>query len=292
MGSVLEAHVDGLDQIGVHFLTLGIQHLGGLDGQLHGALVGGALAEVVGQSLLHLGHGDDAVLEDQLAHDGQRVSHVGDTEALRAGEVVVTSTLLYASTVGDTIVNQAGLEGQGATDGVSGVYGVVSLGHHLNEELLLCLEGVEELVEGGHLQHVHGLGADLLALVHTRGEDKLQRTNHVEEGGVVPAVGLVASGGLYATDDAVAAGILKGVAAGHHGGNDDFIVVEGGHAHTLTGDGGGLDQQGVGRTVPDTDGQGGLGQTDVHLRLHAHVGQIVGGIETVLVLTADDEVLE
>ena len=108
----------------------------------------------------------------------------------------------------------------------------------------------------------------------------------------MPAVGLVAGGGLHATDDAVAAGILQGVAAGHHGGDDDFIVIEGGHAHTLAGDGGGLDQQGVGRAVPDTDGQGGLGQTNVHLRLHAHVGQIVGGVQTVLVLTAHDEILE
>ena len=204
----------------------------------------------------------------------------------------MTATLLHALAVGDTIVDEAGLEGQGATDGVSGVNGVVSLGHHLNEELLLCLVGVEELLEGGHLQHVHGLGADLLALVHARGEYKLQRTNHVEEGGVVPAVGLVAGGGLYATDDAVATGILKGVAAGHHGGNDHLVVVEGGNAHTLASNGGGLDQERVGRTVPYTDGQGGLGQTNVHLRLHAHVGQIVGGVEAMLVLTTHDEVLE
>ena len=204
----------------------------------------------------------------------------------------MTAALLDALAVGDAFVDQAGLEGQRATDGVSGVHGVVGLGHHLNEELLLGLEGVVELLEGGHLQNVHGLGADLLALVHTRGENKLQGTNHVEEGGVVPAVGLVAGGGLHATDDAVAAGILQGVAAGHHGGDDHLVVVEGGNAHTLAGDGGGLDEQGVGRAVPDTDGQGGLGQTDVHLGLHAHVGQIVGGVQTVLVLTAHDEVLE
>ena len=52
---------------------------------------------------------------------------------------------------------------------------------HEDKVKLLSLVCLEEFLKGGHLLDVTGLKTDQLALVHTVGEDKLERTAHIEE---------------------------------------------------------------------------------------------------------------
>ena len=108
----------------------------------------------------------------------------------------------------------------------------------------------------------------------------------------MPAVCLCTRLRLHATDDAVIPCVLQRVAAGHHGRNDNLVVVESGNAQTFAGDRCRLDQQGVRRQIPYADRQRRLGQPHVQLSLQAHIGQLVGDIHALLVLSADNQVLE
>ena len=264
----------------------------GLNGQLLGLLGDVSLTEVVLDGFLVLSHGNLLGIEYQRLDGKQTVGVVGDTKALRTGEVKSCATLLVGLAACHTVVDQRSLEGQRTTDAVCIVHGVVGLYHHLNKEFLLSLISLEEVLETAHLANVAGFGADLLALVHTVGEYHLHGTAHVEERSVVPAVSCVRHGGLNTADDAVAACILEGNAAIHHSGNDDLVVIEGGNAHTLAGNGGCLKQKIVRGLVPYADGKGRLGQAHVALCLHAHEGQLVGHVVAKLVLTANDQILE
>ena len=260
--------------------------------QLLGLLGDKALTEVVLNRFLIVSHGDLLGVKDQCLDSQQTVGVVGNTKALRTGEVESCTALLVGLAACHTVVDQGCLEGQGATNAVRVVYCVVSLYHHLDKEFLLGFVSLEEVLKAAHFAYVTRLGADLLALVHTIREYHFHRTAHVEERSIVPTVGIVGNAGLNAADDAVAAGILERNAAIHHSGDDDLIIIEGGHAHTLAGNGCSLDQKIVGGFVPYTDGKRRLGQAHVALCLHAHKGELVGDVIAVLVLTADDQVLE
>ena len=108
----------------------------------------------------------------------------------------------------------------------------------------------------------------------------------------MPTVGPSTLLGLNATDYAVVTSISEGETSGHDRGNDYLVVIECGNAQALTGDRRCLDKQVVGSLVPYADGKGRLGKTNVNGCLHAHVGEIVRNVNTVLVLTAYNKVLE
>ena len=268
------------------------QLLDSLNGQLFCLLGDKAFAEVVLNCFLIFFHGDLLGVKYKRLDSQQTVGVVCNTKALRTGEVVSCATLLVGLAACHTVVDQGCLEGQRATNAVRVVNCVVCLYHHLDKELLLGLICVIEVLETAHLANVAGLGADLHALVNAVGEYHLHRSAHVEERSIVPTVGVVGNAGLNAADDAVAACFLEGNAAIHHSGDDDLVVIECGHAHTLAGNGCCLDEKIVGRFVPYADGKGRLRQTHVALCLHAHEGQLVGDVVAVLILTADDQVLE
>ena len=67
---------------------------------------------------------------------------------------------------------------------------VIRIHHQADEIFHLCLISVIELIKTGHFFYRHGSGSHLLALVLTTGKYQLQRTEHIEEGRIMPAVGL------------------------------------------------------------------------------------------------------
>ena len=134
--------------------------------------------------------------------------------------------------------------------------------------------------------------ADEFAVVVSVRENKLKRAAHVEESGVVPAVCLARFLRLNTSDDIIVARVLHGKTAGEKGGDDHFVVVISGESDSRAGKLGGFNHKFMRRSVPNANREGGLGKTNVHGRLNAEEGKIVCRVESVLCLTARDEILE
>ena len=284
--------VDGLDD-GVRDLDARLCKCAcDLDGHLLGTLARKALTEVCRHRFLVFAKRNKLLLINQLTDRKKCVGHIGDTEALGTRKVVTGAALFDCLTAGKTTVHHRGLEGEGATNTVRNVNGVVGVDHQLDEIRFLLLVGVKELFKGVELAKLARARTDLHTLVHTVGEYELHRAAHIEECRVVPAVGCVGRLRLNASDDGIVARFLKRKSAGHKRGDDDLVVVVCGNAVAKTRQVRRLQKKLLGRAVPYADRERGLRQTDVDGCFKTHIGQVVGGVHTIFVLTADDEVLE
>ena len=194
------------------------------------------LAEVVFHSFLILFNGDLLGVVYQMTDGIERIGHIGDTEALRTGEVIDSTAFLQRFAAADAIFHHTGLEGERATLGVRQVNGVVGVDHQLDEVVHLRSVGLLKFLVGLHGRYVGSGGADLYALVHTAGEDHFQGTAHIEERGIVPTVRLCALLRLYATDDAIISRIFKSKPSCHNGRNNYFVVIVSRQARTKTGE--------------------------------------------------------
>lgn len=90
---------------------------------------------------------------------------------------------------------------------MSHINAVIRIHHQADEIIHLGLVCIVKLIEACHLFHRHGLRSYLLSKVLTAGKYQFQRTKHIKEGGVMPAVGLAGSLGFHAADDVVASGL-------------------------------------------------------------------------------------
>ena len=169
---------------------------------------------------------------------------------------------------------------------------VVGVDEKLDEVIHLRLVRVVEIVKGLHGLELARIGADLFTGILTSRENELERTAHIEERGVMPAVGLRGCLRLYATDDIVVARVRESYASGEKRGNDHLVVVIRGQTDTRSRQLSRADQELVRRTVPYANGERRRGEENVHSRIDAHEGNVVGRIDAVCVLTACDEVLE
>ena len=143
---------------------------------------------------------------------------------------------------------------------------IVGVDHQADEILLLTAVGIVELLIGIEIAKLARLDTDLHTAVHTVREHKLKRTAHIEEGRIVPAVGLTGNLRLDTPDDVIAARIAERNTARHQSGNDDLVVIVGRQANAGTGQLGGLQKEGIGRAVPHADRKRGLRQRDMHRR--------------------------
>lgn len=109
------------------------------------------------------------------------------------------------------------------------IHRVVGVHQHSEHGVLLLFVGVKEFFKGGELLHVPRVGTDLHSAVKAVGKYHFQRTAHVEECRVVPAVGHVPLLRLHATDDAVVARLGKRKPPIHQRGNNHLVVVERGN---------------------------------------------------------------
>ena len=213
---------------------------------------------------LELRHRELVLFEHQLLDRVEGVRHIGDTEALRAGEVVHRTAALRRQTATDEILHHRGLKRQGATLRVRDVNRVIRVNHQADEVFRLLLVGLVKFLKGRHLGNIAGGDTHHLAVVHTVVEHQLHHAAHIEERGIVPTLGLAGALRLDAADDAVVTGILGGEAAADQRGNDDLVVVIGGQADTRTSELRRLDTQIVRGSVPQTNRQRRTGKHHVH----------------------------
>ena len=284
--------VNGADRRLVNLDALSCKLGCNLGGEIECRRAGKTVAEVGLQCLSDLGKGVLLLLKNKLSYRNKTVGVVRNSEALRTGEVVDCATLLQGLSSADTVIDHTALEGERTSYRVCNVDCVVCVYKQLYHIALLCLIGIVELFKRGHFLNRLGIHADFHALVHTRVEGKLHRAAHVEECRIVPSVGLVGSLRLNTSDDTVITGILKGKAARHNGRNNNLVIIICGKTGAKAGKSRRLNHKAVGCAVPDSDGNGGLGQRNVHRRLNTHIGKVVGCVKSVNILSTDDKVLE
>ena len=145
------------------------------------------------------------------------------------------SSLLYAPAPLDAIVHQTGLKGVGRQETVGHIDRVVRIDQKRDIVIHLRLVGGEEFLIGPHLLHLAGVNADLLPLILSVGEDKLQGSAHIEKGSVVPSVRLARNLGFHAADNGVIPGILEGDSPVHQSRNDHFVIVVSGETDPCSG---------------------------------------------------------
>ena len=172
------------------------------------------------------------------------------------------------------------------------VNGVICIDHQGDEVFHLLFVGGKEFLKGGKIFHRRGLRTDLHPVVHTAGEYQFQRSAHIEERRVVPTFRLMRRLRFHTADDVVIARFFHRLAVGKQLRDDDFVVVIRRQTDARSGQFRRFNEEFVRTAVPHAHRQRRLRQVDVHRRFNAHKGEVVGGIQTIGILTAANEVLE
>ena len=175
---------------------------------------------------------------------------------------------------------------------MSHVNGIICIYKKGNAVLHLFLVCIIEFIERSHLGYIAGRNSDHLALIHTIGKYKLQRTAHIKECCIMPSLCLTCFLWLYATDDIILTGICKGKSSVLQCWDDYLVVIISRKSDTRSGKLCCLDQKVMRRTIPYTDGKGRSRKMYMHGCLNTHKGKVIGHIIAIFILTSYDQVLE
>ena len=183
------------------------------------------LAVVPCQSLLQLFHGHLLFFIYKLADRIQRICHVCNTKSLRTCKVINSSAFLNGFAPFQAVIHHTGKEWKRTSLRMCHINGIISIYKQGNEIFHLFLICIIELIEALHLCDIAGLDTDLYPFVHTIRENHLQRTAHVKECSVMPALCLTCLLRFYTADDVIFSGICKRKAAVLQCRNDNLIIV-------------------------------------------------------------------
>ena len=216
--------------------------------------------EIQGKSFLIFRKGHFLFFKYQLSDRIQGIRHISDSEALRACEIINSAAFLNGFPSLHAIINHTGKERQRTAVRMGGIDSIVRIYQQADTVLHLFFVCIIKFFKGAHLFHRAGGKPHLLSFIFSVGENKLQRTAHIEKCGIMPAFGLAGLLRLHTADDIVGSGILQGQSPVHQGGNDHLVIVISRKSDSGPCQFGRLHQKFVRRTVPYSDGQGRLRQ--------------------------------
>ena len=276
-----------LVDIGHHVvhLFIGVAVLGlGLELLLHGLV-----AHPVGVQRLHeLLHGVFFLIKDQLFDGVQGVAgvHAAHSAQHRAiFKIEPAGKHVFAHL--HTVLHQGGPEHIGEQ---------VPLVGHTHQVADLIVDGALELLEGGHPGHIAGgkphhlLGVAAVAVVHgdVHGVGDDEKAGHL-------GAGHGRNIAIHTAGGAVVPGYLNGQPVGLAlvGKEMDvgLIPQEGGHSQAASDALQRLEHQLLRRAGMDPDGHGVVGQVGIPGRLQQQIGQLIGGVGAVGLLSADGPVV-
>ena len=166
------------------------------------------LAKIEQKRFLVFSHGNLLLLKHQLLDGEKGICHIGNTEALRSGKVVNTSALLTGLASGHTVIYHTCQERKGHALRMRLVDCIVCIDQQGNKVIHLRAISIVEFFKGLHVFHSRCLRANLFSTVYAAGKYKFQRTAHIVEGCIMPAVCLTGHLWLHTADNVVASGIL------------------------------------------------------------------------------------
>ena len=175
---------------------------------------------------------------------------------------------------------------------MSHINGIISVYKKRNKVIHLFFIGIIEFFKGGHLCHITCSDSHLLPFVHSIGKHKLQRTAHVKERRVMPAVCFSGLLRLHTSDDIVLSGIFKRKSSVLKSRNDHFVIIIGRKSDSRSGQFRRFDQKLMRASVPYSYRKRRLGQMYMHGCLNTHDRKIICHILSVFVLSACDQILK
>ena len=175
---------------------------------------------------------------------------------------------------------------------MSHINGIVSIYKKGNAVIHLLFISVIKFLKGGHFCHITCRNPNQFPFIHSIGKYQFQRTAHVKECRIMPAVCFSGFLRFYASDNVILSGIFKRKSSVLKSRNDYFVIIISRKSDSCSGQLCRLDQKFMRSAVPYSYGKRRLRQLNMHGCLNAHNRKIISHILSVFVLSACDQILK